>query len=385
MRDARGGLLLSRTTFGRALLAIGGNEEAARLAGVPVRRVKFLAYVASGLFAGIAGGLLAGRTGIVVNTDGDGYELDAIAATVIGGTSLQGARFDGWHAPRRGPSRNRALWFTVDPGPRRNAKDRVGGRDPDPRSPRRPPGRTRPPMTPIVRPLISLVSSLSLVFGSAAFSLGCSNGHSDSGPVIGGSAPNGGKHQRYALIVKTQQNPVFICSATRGRRGGEEARRRADPAVPADEKNFQEQVEYVRIATRKKVDAILIAPADSKLLVAPLKEAQDAGIKIINIDNALDPAEMQSQGLKLDAFVGVDNVEGGRLAADFLAKKIGEAGQVAMLEGFVGVANSEQRKQGFKEAIAKYPKIELVAVATGEWYPAKAMEVTQGLLQKYPN
>ena len=87
-----GGLLLSRTTFGRALLAIGGNEEAARLAGVPVRRVKFLAYVASGLFAGIAGGLLAGRTGIVVNTDGDGYELDAIAATVIGGTSLQGGR-----------------------------------------------------------------------------------------------------------------------------------------------------------------------------------------------------------------------------------------------------------------------------------------------------
>jgi ribose transport system substrate-binding protein len=240
-------------------------------------------------------------------------------------------------------------------------------------------------MTPIVRPLISLVSSLSLVFGSAAFSLGCSNGHSDSGPVIGGSAPNGGKHQRYALIVKTQQNPVFICM----QRGADEAAKKLGveliPLSPADEKNFQEQVEYVRIATRKKVDAILIAPADSKLLVAPLKEAQDAGIKIINIDNALDPAEMQSQGLKLDAFVGVDNVEGGRLAADFLAKKIGEAGQVAMLEGFVGVANSEQRKQGFKEAIAKYPKIELVAVATGEWYPAKAMEVTQGLLQKYPN
>jgi ribose transport system permease protein len=86
------GFLLTRTTIGRALLAIGGNEEAARLAGVNVRLVKLCAYGASGLLAAIAGGVLAGRTGVIVNTDGDGYELDAIAATVLGGTSLQGGR-----------------------------------------------------------------------------------------------------------------------------------------------------------------------------------------------------------------------------------------------------------------------------------------------------
>jgi ribose transport system permease protein len=87
-----GMLVLSRSAFGRKLLAIGGNEEAARLAGISVGRVKLLAYVASGAVAGIAGGVLAGRTGVVSNTDGDGYELDAIAATVIGGTSLAGGR-----------------------------------------------------------------------------------------------------------------------------------------------------------------------------------------------------------------------------------------------------------------------------------------------------
>lgn len=84
--------LLAGTTWGRSLLAIGGNAEAARLAGIAVGRVKFTAYVASGALAALAGLVLAGRTGVVVNTDGDGYELDAIAATVIGGTSLHGGR-----------------------------------------------------------------------------------------------------------------------------------------------------------------------------------------------------------------------------------------------------------------------------------------------------
>ncbi|MBI3818773.1 MAG: ABC transporter permease [Planctomycetes bacterium] len=89
---ACGMVALSRMRFGRQLLAIGGNEEAARLSGIPVARVKWTMYALSGAFAGLAGGVLAGRTGVVTNTDGDGYELDAIAATVIGGTSLLGGR-----------------------------------------------------------------------------------------------------------------------------------------------------------------------------------------------------------------------------------------------------------------------------------------------------
>lgn len=197
--------------------------------------------------------------------------------------------------------------------------------------------------------------------------------------------PAKGGALRFALVVKTQQNPVFTCMQHGAEAAAKEAGVELKTLSPADEKNFQEQADLVRVAARQRFDAILIAPADSKLLVAPLKEAKDAGIVVINIDNALDPAEMAAQGLAVDAFVGVDNVEGGRLAADFLAERIGKQGQVAMLEGFVGVANSEERKRGFQEGIAKYPKIELAAVTTGEWYPTKAMEATQGLLQRYPN
>jgi ribose/xylose/arabinose/galactoside ABC-type transport system permease subunit len=83
-------LFLNRTTTGRAIFAIGGNEEAVRLAGINVSRHIVLAYILSGLFSAIAGVLVAARLGIAQPSVGAGYELDAIAATVIGGAILGG-------------------------------------------------------------------------------------------------------------------------------------------------------------------------------------------------------------------------------------------------------------------------------------------------------
>jgi len=81
---------LNRTRSGRAIVAIGGNEEAVRLAGINVQWTIFLAYILSGLFAAIAGVILAARLGISQPSVGSGFELDAIAACVIGGAILGG-------------------------------------------------------------------------------------------------------------------------------------------------------------------------------------------------------------------------------------------------------------------------------------------------------
>lgn len=81
---------LNRTNSGRAIVAIGGNEEAVRLAGINVTWNIFLAYMISGLFAGMAGVILASRLGISQPSVGVGFELDAIAACVIGGAILGG-------------------------------------------------------------------------------------------------------------------------------------------------------------------------------------------------------------------------------------------------------------------------------------------------------
>lgn len=85
-----GWLLLERTGFGASLTAIGGNENAARLLGLPVDRAKVLVYLLSGTLAGVAGALGGSRLGSGVTTIGVGYELTAIAAVVIGGTLLTG-------------------------------------------------------------------------------------------------------------------------------------------------------------------------------------------------------------------------------------------------------------------------------------------------------
>jgi ribose/xylose/arabinose/galactoside ABC-type transport system permease subunit len=87
-----GHFLLSRTVIGRHIYSIGGNPEAAWLAGVNIRRVTWAVYVLNGAFAGIAGLTLASRLGAGVPNAGMQYELDVIAAVVVGGTSLTGGR-----------------------------------------------------------------------------------------------------------------------------------------------------------------------------------------------------------------------------------------------------------------------------------------------------
>ncbi|WP_082979368.1 ABC transporter permease [Labrys sp. WJW] len=83
-------VVMRMTTWGRHLIAIGGNEQAANLTGVPVKRIKLQAYVVSGVSGAIAAILSVGWAGSAINSLGTGYELRAIASTVIGGANLMG-------------------------------------------------------------------------------------------------------------------------------------------------------------------------------------------------------------------------------------------------------------------------------------------------------
>jgi ribose transport system permease protein len=87
---AIGWFILNRLSIGRAMYAVGGNLEAARLSGIPVKRVLVTVYALSGIFAAVAGLVLSGRLASAQPQAATGYELDAIAAVVIGGASLAG-------------------------------------------------------------------------------------------------------------------------------------------------------------------------------------------------------------------------------------------------------------------------------------------------------
>jgi len=89
-------IMLTKLKFGRYIYAVGGNENAAMVSGINVKRIKMMVYVLSGTACGIAAIILTARVSAGLPTAGSGYELDAIAATVIGGTSLSGGRGRLW-------------------------------------------------------------------------------------------------------------------------------------------------------------------------------------------------------------------------------------------------------------------------------------------------
>ena len=95
--------MLNHLRFGREVLAIGGNREAARLVGIPVDRISIVVYILSGAAAGLAGILAAARLGTAQASAGTGFELTVIAAVIIGGTSM----FGGSATDRSGPSSGR--------------------------------------------------------------------------------------------------------------------------------------------------------------------------------------------------------------------------------------------------------------------------------------
>lgn len=82
--------ILTQTTYGRSIYAFGGNREAARLSGISTRFTEWMAYTINGLMCGIAGVILTARLGSAQSTSGTGIEMDAIAAVILGGTSLSG-------------------------------------------------------------------------------------------------------------------------------------------------------------------------------------------------------------------------------------------------------------------------------------------------------
>lgn len=148
------------------------------------------------------------------------------------------------------------------------------------------------------------------------------------------------------------------------------------------ETDIDGQVQAMNQLIAQQVDAIVIAPADSRGLVTPVQQAVEAGIPVINIDVRLDPDALEAAGIEVP-FVGPDNREGAKLAGDALAEAIGEGGRVVIIEGIPGVDNAEQRKAGFMDAI-EGGGLELVASNTANWETDQAHSVLTSILTGDP-
>ena len=132
------------------------------------------------------------------------------------------------------------------------------------------------------------------------------------------------------------------------------------------------QIGDVEDMIQKKVDILLLNPTDSTGVQSAVRSAKKANLVVVAVDaNAQGP---------VDSFVGSKNTDAGRLACEYLAKSIGEKGDVAILDG-IPVVPILERVKGCREALAKYPGIKVVSTQNGKQERATALTVTENILQ----
>ncbi|MBN3835146.1 sugar ABC transporter substrate-binding protein [Burkholderia sp. Ac-20344] len=190
---------------------------------------------------------------------------------------------------------------------------------------------------------------------------------------------------KVALVMKSLANEFFLTMETGAKEYQKHNANQFDLVTNGikDETDTANQIRIVEQMIVSKVDAIVLAPADSKALVPVVKKAVDAGIVVVNIDNRLDPDVLKSKNLNVP-FVGPDNRKGARKIGDYLAKRLKAGDQVGIVEGVSTTTNAQQRTAGFDDAM-KAGGMKVVSVQSGEWEIDKGNAVAAAMLNEYPN
>jgi len=190
---------------------------------------------------------------------------------------------------------------------------------------------------------------------------------------------------KVALVMKSLANEFFLTMETGAKDYQKQNSSQFDLVTNGikDETDTVNQIRIVEQMIVSKVDAIVLAPADSKALVPVVKKAIDAGIIVINIDNQLDPGVLKDKGIKVP-FVGPDNRKGAKMIGEVLAKKLKAGDEVGIIEGVSTTTNAQQRTAGFKDAMAAVGA-KVVTVQSGEWEIDKGNAVAAAMLNEYPN
>jgi ribose transport system substrate-binding protein len=225
------------------------------------------------------------------------------------------------------------------------------------------------------------------------FALGLAACGQSSGPDVHSAAPvaqpvaapAAAPLHQIGLVMKTLTNPFFIEMEKGARRAEKELGIALQVRTAAQETSIEQQIQLVNDLVVAKVDAIVIAPGDSQSLVAALKKAYDAGIKVVNIDNRLDAKTLRQEGLGEVPFIGVDNDAGAYKVGQFLASGVTSPTKAAILEGIRSADNARQRMEGAKRALAENKNIQLVASETANWKIDEAYKVTKTIFTKKPD
>lgn len=381
------GYILARTRYGRELYATGDNADAARLAGISTDRVKILAFMISGVLAATAGFILTARLGTAQPTAGTGLELAAIAAVIIGGTSLAGGRGallgtlvgavllamidNGLNLLNVSPflqsvvkgavillavfvDRNSGVLMRVvrsgkTPAASPAAASATGTGAPSP-----------------ILPKVAMISVAGLLVVGAGITTAVRS-------TDDGSAAD--QQKSATLVISTLNNPFFVSVGD----GAKDQAAKLGVALDVQNANNNDTASLNQATTAlvKKPGVLLLDPTSSEAGGSITVKANQANVPVVAFDRVPD------QG-KLAAFIGYDAVQAGKNGAKALCDAVGGTGKVAELQGLLGTSVARDRSEGFKAGMKECPGVQVVAVQSADFDRGKALDVTTNILQANP-
>ena len=215
-----------------------------------------------------------------------------------------------------------------------------------------------------------------LIFGLMGLAACSKEGPDTRTSDAAGSNQTGPDTLSVGLAISTMNNPFFVAL-----RDGAQAEATADgiELITVDAQNdAAKQIAGVEDLIQKKVRVILLNPTDSDAVANVVKEATAAGIDVISLDRAVN-------GAPVSAHIASDNAAGGKMAGEFLLKKLGGKGNLVELEGIPGSSAARERGEGFDAVIAGQPAVSLAAKQPANFDRAQGLSVMENILQRNKN
>ena len=189
---------------------------------------------------------------------------------------------------------------------------------------------------------------------------------------------------KVAVILKSFTNPFFVEMAKGARQAQAETGIELEIKTSTPDTSAEQQIRLVNSQIKAGVNAIVISPVDTRLLVPAMKAAHDAGIKIVNIDERLHPEALTAHGLYSVPYIGVNSEQAAYQAARFIANQIQHPAEVAIVEGVRGTSTAMERYRGAERAFQANQRLRIVPAGAANWKADEAYALAQRLFKLHP-
>ncbi|KGE19307.1 ribose ABC transporter substrate-binding protein RbsB [Paenibacillus wynnii] len=215
-----------------------------------------------------------------------------------------------------------------------------------------------------------MYASLTVIMAIVLVLAGCStNSNKEAGANNKG---DGTGKITIGLSVSTQNNPFFVTLKDGAEKAAKEAG--ATLVVVDAQDDTAKQISGIEDLIQKKVSVILINPTDSDAIVTAVESANKANIPVITVDRAANGGEVVTH-------IASDNVNGGKMAGEYILKALGDKGNLVELQGIAGTSAANDRGQGFHEAVDGKDGVKVIASQPADFDRAKGLSVMENILQ----